>query len=177
MGVRIEVPSTDIDGDIIVYLFEWYESKDGVNWIRRPELSGNLSPFFPGEPEISSLYTQLTQVAETWRVDVTPIEAYTVSKKGEPARKGAPIAGEKGTAQVTILANLASGSGTSDNIFNGPDLVAFLSLWHQTKGDLPPDLRNLFFDSGDSDSTQIGTHQLFPLCTLGWYQELGSPRK
>ncbi|MCA9419120.1 MAG: hypothetical protein KC917_22790, partial [Candidatus Omnitrophica bacterium] len=77
IAVLITKQSTDADGDVIVYLFEWYRLNSDGFWERRPEVSGNLSPFSPGEPEISGLYT----AGEMWEVRVTPYEARTLVKR------------------------------------------------------------------------------------------------
>lgn len=99
MAVFITQFSTDADGDFIVYLFEWFRLDSSGEWQRRPEVSGNLSPFFPGEPEISGLYT----AGETWKVEVTPLEARSLAKR--LAAKGLPgiVTGEPARLQWVVL--------------------------------------------------------------------------
>lgn len=99
MAVFITEFSTDADGDVVVYLFEWFRLDANGEWQRRPEVSGNLSPFFPGEPEISGLYT----AGESWKVEVTPLEARTLAKR--LAAKGLPgiVTGEPASLQWVVL--------------------------------------------------------------------------
>ena len=169
LAVRIETPSSDADGDTLLYLFEWFESDDGSNWVRRPELSGNLKPFVTGEPEISSLYTQ---IAEYWRVQVTPVEADTVAKKGgSPKVAGSPVTGEPGVDQVLILPDLAvSSSGNPEDRIDSDDLLALLEVWGITKSNLSGPLQDQFFDSFDSNDSKVGLRHLLALARYGWYR-------
>lgn len=161
--------SEDADGDDLVYLFEWYESSDGVNWTRRPELSGNPQALQFGQPEISSLFTQ---IAEFWRIDITPVEIDSLptiasSKASASAKRlNEIIAGAKGSYSVLILPDL-----NGDDQVNHDDLLSLLTVWHKRKGDLDLGTRRLFFEPGDLDTLRIGTKELFILGSRGWFQE------
>jgi hypothetical protein len=171
LAVWIEVFSTDPDEDDIHYLFEWYESSDGENWTRRPEVSGSLNPFFPGSPSVSPLYTQ---VGEHWRVDVTPVESHTVKESSE--RFGSAldesVAGVPGSDSVLIWANLVDvvGSDPGESRIDSADLLVLLSVWHNTQEEIPPSTRSLFFETGTPSGTRIGLKHLFELTLNGWYR-------
>jgi hypothetical protein len=176
LAVRIETESVDPDGDTVLYLIEWFESDDGVNWTRRPELSGNLKPFVAGEPEISSLYTQ---VAEFWRVQVTPVEAHTVSKKGETSKgEGEPIVGQAGTDTVLILPDVAASlSGGQEGMIDSDDLLVLLGIWGVQKSDAPADLLEQFFDASDLPEDRIGLRHLLILARYGWHRTAQSDQE
>ena len=146
----------------IFYLFEWYESSDGVNWERRPEVSGNLRPFFPGEAEISSLYTQ---AGEYWRVQVTPIEADTVQKgNNRILEETVPVMGEPGVFEVLILPELSY-----DQVFDPNDLLLLKSAWETDPDDLEPAIRVLFYENGDAPIDHSRFLRILGIIQDGWY--------
>ncbi len=121
MAVLITTQSTDADGDSIVYLFEWFRLTPEGEWDRRPEVSGSLSPFAPGEPEISGLYT----AGETWKVEVTPLESRSLSKRLGSKGVGV-IAGLPGVDRWIVLPDFA-GDGKVDV----HDILRFVEMWHE----------------------------------------------
>lgn len=163
LAVWIDTESVDPDGDTIVYLFEWFSSNNGEDWTRRPEVSGNLSPFFPGNSSISSIYTL---AAEFWRVEVTPIEAHTLSKSR--TSKGLPILGGKGSAETMILPDL-----DGDNTVGPDDLTLLLSIWHREKSELPDEASKMFFRDADPPESRIGLGQLWHVTLYGWGRKGG----
>lgn len=171
LAVYIVTGSFDPDGDEFIYIFEWYESNDGVNWVRRPELSASL-PFSVGQPEISSLYTQ---VAEHWRVEVTAVETDTIGLKASKLRDhSGPVFGEMGMDEVVIQANLSlAGTPGETEKIDAPDLLMLMSVYGETKDTIGPEMRDYFFDSEDASSERIGFPQLLGLAGHGWYREVG----
>jgi hypothetical protein len=171
-AVWIENESIDVDGDQVLYMFEWFESSDGSSWNRRPELSGNLNPFFPGVPEISRLYAHSrTQAGEYWRVDVTPVDFpvdetnFSASSVSQPTTKD-DLAILKASAEVVILPDL-----NQDNKVDSGDLLLLKSVWEMKKVDVATGLRGLLFDQSDPLSAQVGLSHLLRIGFLGWYQE------
>jgi hypothetical protein len=157
LAIYIDQDSVDADDDDFFYVIEWYESLDGENWTLRPLISGRRTfPYLQGQPQISNLYTQM---AEFWRVDVTPIEAWTLPQKG------AVSSGPTGTKMVYILPDLGG-----DHFVNGSDLVTLISNWNKTKGELPEGVKPLFFEGNDPDSAKVGVQDLIKLGTKGWYR-------
>ncbi|MCA9435405.1 MAG: FG-GAP repeat protein, partial [Candidatus Omnitrophica bacterium] len=125
IAVLITKQSTDADGDVIVYLFEWYRLNSDGFWERRPEVSGNLSPFSPGEPEISGLYT----AGEMWEVRVTPYEARTLVKRSGQKGVGGAVSGPSATDRWVVLPNL-----NGDRILDIHDLLLLVEMWHEEHG-------------------------------------------
>ncbi|NUN98105.1 MAG: LamG domain-containing protein [Candidatus Omnitrophica bacterium] len=165
LAVLITQESIDPDGDFVTYVFQWFESTDGVSWTLRPEVSGNLIPFVQGQPEISNLYTQ---GAEFWRVDVIPVD---LSKREKALLETNPSAldgkaltvGEIGTARVYILPDL-DGNGVVD----AGDLLRLLPLWGKSKQELGPDLQQVYFDTTEPGNSAIGPEHLFKLLVKDW---------
>ena len=122
MAVFITQLSTDADGDAIVYLFEWYRLDSEGNWDRRPEVSGSLSPFSPGEPEISGLYT----AGEVWKVEVTPYEARTLAKRSGLKGVEDAIAGPPAVNRWIVLPDLDD-DGTIDH----DDVIDLVEIYHE----------------------------------------------
>ena len=176
LAVILNQLSVDDDGDDIVYLFEWYESPDGVNWTKRPEISGNLSPFFPGLPEISPLYRTFVQAGENWRVDVTPIEAFSVAKllKHNMDNKTEPVLGPTVSARIVILTNLVSHGidGVPERI-DPADLALLIEVWHLRKDQLQNPIKGYFFGGNDPADSQVGVRHLLSLGPMGWYRTVG----
>lgn len=165
LAVLITEESTDVDGDTIVYLFEWFDSPNGLTWHRRPELSGNLDPFFPGEPEISSLYTRLVQAAEHWRVDVTPVELPPgMTKERLTGGSTSLVTGEKASIRWIVLPDL-----DGDRTVGPSDLLFLNSLWGRTKESLSQTDRELLFDENASATHEIGLTHLLNLA-ISWQQ-------
>lgn len=157
LAVYIEEESFDADGDDFFYVIEWYESLDAEKWSLKPLISGRRTPpYLQGQPEISKFYTQM---AEFWRVDVTPIETWTLTQKGPIAN--APT----GTNIVYVLPDLGG-----DHFVNSDDLNILLSHWRQTKGELPDAVKPLFFENEDLDSSKVGIKDLLNLGIKGWYR-------
>ncbi len=165
IAVVITTESTDIDDDRIVYLFEWFDSLNGVDWHRRTELSGNLNPFFPGEPEISNLWTRLVQAAEYWRVDVTPVEIpQGVAKEDlEGVSKGF-VVGEAASKEWFVLPDL-----DGDNQVGAEDVLLVHSLWGTTKESLPQADQELLFSETATATDEVGLEHLLNLA-LTWEQ-------
>lgn len=167
----LKTPSTDADGDQVLYIFEWYESGDGVNWSRRPELSGNAPPYYDrGEPEISELYTNLVQAGEYWRVDVTPIEvldekSLTSGRPGDFLEKSAANS-QTGSAQVFVLPDL-----DGDDSAGPSDLILLKSVWHKGGEEVDDRLRQVLFDPEDENPDRIGTEDLLHLL-MGWRETI-----
>jgi sugar lactone lactonase YvrE len=165
MAVWFDGLSSDADGDSVVYLFEWYESQDGVNWRRRPEVSGNLIPFFPGEPEISGIYTTFTQGGEHWRVVVTPIESWILNGLNKGLTDGSEIpVGDSAVREVIVLYDLDGNHNVNDF-----DLFMMSRLWHQEKRNVPQSLRTLLFDDTEPDDTTVTIRQFLTLTIQGWH--------
>jgi hypothetical protein len=179
MASWLKTPSIDADGDPVLYIFEWYESDDGVAWTRRPELSGNAPPYYDrGEPEISELYTNLLQAGEYWKVDVTPIEV--LDKKNLQSGwtgESSPVSSrllmnrsvrnsQTGSAQVLVLPDL-----DGDDTAGPSDLILFRSVWHKQKEEVGPPLRQSLFDPEDGNPARIGPAHLFHLL-LGWQESI-----
>jgi hypothetical protein len=163
LAAKIITESTDIDGDTIRYLYEWYESQDGQNWTRRPELSGGLDPYAQGEPEVSRLFTQ---AADYWRIDITPVEAHTLSKSIEAGpREKAAITGKKGTASVFVLPDF-----NGNKVIDADDLLLLLSVWGKTKTEVAPGLREVFFDINDPMDKKVGLQDLLNFNSEGWHR-------
>ncbi|MCA9425016.1 MAG: hypothetical protein KC994_08075, partial [Candidatus Omnitrophica bacterium] len=166
LAVLITQESIDVDDDLIVYLFEWFDSPDGIVWHRRPELSGNLNPFFPGEPEVSDLLLRLIQAAEYWRVDVTPIEVPPGLAKGQiVGSTGNWVVGPTQSRQKIILPDL-----DGDNSVGSEDLLFIESRWGKSKQSLSENDRDLLFSESSSATDEIGIRHLFNL-VLTWYED------
>jgi len=161
LAVFIVNDSVDLDEDDIVYLIEWYESRDAVNWTRRSELSGNPEARFFGERQIISAFTQ---VSEFWRIDVTPIEVSSLptvpsgfgKNPTQPSKQ--IISGELGTHRVFVLPDL-----NGDNVIDFLDLLAFEPLWQVENEDLDINSARLFFEPGTLPTQRIGPSELFDL--------------
>lgn len=152
LAVAFDVLSEDADGDVIEYLFEWYEGPDGVNWTLRPELSGNAAAGDFGEPEISDLFTQ---IAEFWRIDITPLEFDSLTTKGI-------VSGDTGTHSVFVFPDL-----NGDNLFNSKDVIVLLASWHKNSPELDSATRPLFFEPDDQGVRRVGPDDLFKLLLAG----------
>jgi streptogramin lyase len=168
LGIWIVEPSTDADDDPVDYIFEWYESSNGSTWNRRPELSGSFNPPFytRGVPEISDLYTQ---IAEFWKVEVTPVDLYDEPAKAANDEKDlseALSSGEKATYTTRILPDL-----DGDNLVGVPDLLFLKSVWGVKKADLQLEDRRLFFDSTDDPNAKVGLDHLLGIACGGWHGE------
>lgn len=166
LAVIIEDPyPTDADGDTVLPIFEWYESSDGTNWTRRPELSGGLTPEYDrGEPEISGLYTQF---AEYWRVDVSMVDFAP-----EPAgfTKGATDPGTV-TPPVTTTVYVLPDLNNDDQV-DALDLTLLLESWGKNRLEVDPTLRPYLFESGAPLSDRVGPNRLLGLSQEGWQQGL-----
>lgn len=160
LAVLIVQQDPDPDGDTIFYVFEWFQSEDGVDWTRRPELSGSLPPpvYIRGQPEISSLYTQIGMY---WRVDVTAWDGFleSESKSGQTLKS----LGSKAEAVVYVKPDL-----TGDMTVNEADLLVVLENWKRSKGELPPDVSSMFFGVTAPDDSQIGVRHLFEVALKNW---------
>jgi hypothetical protein len=169
LAVWIEVPSIDPDGDLVLYIFEWYSSFDGVAWTRRPELSGSLSPFTAGEPEISSLYTRQ---APFWAVTVTPIEAHTIGGKSAKGIEiaGVPVVGTPGVFQVQVLPDF-----DGDDLVEVSDVLQLRGMWHWSKREVPLDRRGILFAPEAAEDAEIGASQLFRMMAL-WQVQGGATK-
>ena len=150
------------------------KSSNGIDWTRRPELSGNLHPFVSGTSQIMAQYTQ---IAEHWRVDVTPVEAHTVAKSLEEAsgKTLEPVLGEAVSDSVFIWADLVQSSDPEEEriIIDAADLLFLKSVWHKTKSDLDSDTQELFFEGSAPGGAQVGLGSFFSLALQQWYQDLG----
>jgi len=166
LAVYFVKSSTDVDGDFVDYIFEWYESSNAINWTRRPELSGAFRPFSRGEPEASNLYIQ---IAEFWRIDVTPVDfpnETSFKKAVENKDTGQAIsAGAKGTFTTRILPDL-----DGDDVVGVQDLLFLKSVWKKKKSELDPDTRKIFFDAAADPNAEVGVDQLLSLTLVAWYQ-------
>jgi hypothetical protein len=163
LAVWIDTPSVDPDGDVVLYLFEWYESQDGSNWTRRPEVSGNLRPFYPGSSEISSLYTQ---AAEFWRVVVTPIEADTLAKRaGLQGKEANIVVGDAGVSQVFIVPDLVE-----DQVIDPKDLLLLKAAWGSNLDELDPGIRVLFYENGEVPVDGGRLFRILAIIQQGWYR-------
>jgi len=156
----------------VLYAFEWFESSDGENWRRRSELSGHVDPFAQGVSAVAALYTQM---AEYWRVVVTPVEFELPGKlsggeSGAAAGEAAKSSGAGQSAEdiVFILPDL-----TGDDRVDGEDVLVLLSVWHQGKGDMDAAFRDFFFERTASDTARIGPGHLFQLGGNAWQVEAG----
>jgi hypothetical protein len=167
LAVWFVVESEDPDGDLVLPVFEWFESSDGETWNRRTELSGSIDPYEKGEPEISSLYTQM---AEYWQVVVTPVEFEAVGKPvevmsaAELAALEVVQAGESALDDVYILPDL-----NGDDRVDGEDLLVLRSVWHKRKSELDTDLSPLFFEPKAAAESQVGASFLFLLGGNAWH--------
>ncbi|MCA9440081.1 MAG: hypothetical protein KC964_04680, partial [Candidatus Omnitrophica bacterium] len=112
---------------------------------------------------ISSIYTL---AAEFWRVEVTPIEAHTLSNS--KSSKGLPILGGKGSAETMILPDL-----DGDNTVGPDDLTLLLSIWHREKSELPDEASKMFFRNADPPESRIGVGQLWHVTLYGWGRKGG----
>lgn len=153
LAVWFDTLSTDADGDEMVYLFEWYESPEGILWQRRPEISGNLRPFYPGEAALSGLYTRFTQGGEHWRVKVTPVELWTLQSKQIAVENLEDLPSV--IREVVILYDL-DGSHTVDAL----DLFLMSQMWYSEKAQVKENLRYMVFDPVLPD-TSLFTVQRF----------------
>jgi len=122
--------STDADNDAIVYLFQWFRlDLEGI-WQMRPEVSGTLQPYSPGQAEISGLYT----AGETWKVEVTPLEARTLVKRGGAKGIGEVIAGPPAIDQWIVLPDFGN-----DGMIDSEDILTLLELWRNDIKAFPPE--------------------------------------
>ena len=158
LAVDLVVFSVDPDGDLVLYLIEWYESSDGENWVRRPELSGGLVPnFFPGSPEISKLYTQ---AADFWRVDVTPYD-FEIPKSTKGVNDQSDL---RQTATVFVFPTL-----NNDRQVDGADLIQLIGAWNKENQHVDEPLRDLLFEDGkDPLTAQVGFVHLLKV-SASWY--------
>lgn len=168
LAVWILVESTDPDGDTVDYVFEWFESEDGEEWRRRTELSGSLDPYNEGEPEISRLYTQM---AEFWKVVVTPVELEHATSGATELLPSHLIAapqvaalGSSAAQDVFIIPDL-----TGDDRVDCEDLIVLRSVWHERKEEMDPNLGVLFFEASEPVHAQVGIRHLLKLAAMGWY--------
>jgi len=163
MAAQIVSESVDLDDDMVIYLYEWYESTDGSHWRRRPELSGNPPPYYDqGEPAVSELFTSFVHAGEYWRVDVTPIEITekaAIVGTGQPALdlKGA-LMGQPGSDRAFVLVDL-DGSERVDSA----DLLALCANWYRTREQVNSRIRRVFFGNDDPAKTCIGSCDLLNL--------------
>jgi hypothetical protein len=166
LAVWLKEPSTDADGDLVLYLFEWYEmDKDGI-WNRRPELSGSYPPNYDrGEPEISNLYTQ---IGEAWRVDVSTLEVEggETSFKKEPkgTSGGIRMIETVSAVPVPILPDL-----NDDGIVDDSDYLSLIEIKGLKVEDLPVSLRSHFREPGAQGSgPAFSPRELLHLSPFGW---------
>jgi len=171
LAVWVMEPSVDPDGDAVGLVFQWFESSDGVNWNLRTEMSGRIDPYDRGEPEVSGLYTQMS---EFWRVDVFPVEfGIPAGKAGASSPEylaglAVESAGDPVTDTVYVLPDLSG-----DRRVDGEDLAVLMSLWHRTKADLDSGVRPWFFESSAPPTSVIGPEFLFRLGIGGWHRGSG----
>jgi len=164
LAVPIILDSTDDDDDFILYVYEWYESSDGENWMRRSELSGSFEPFAQGQPEISHLFTQ---IAEHWRIDVTPVD-FPVGKGHLPAehQKGSPPP-DRATDSVFILPSL-----NDDGTVDSKDMIELFSVYRLQNQHLSGEIKDRLFEVGrDSDTATVGFVQLLEVSN-SWYEHV-----
>ncbi len=168
LAVWIDHQDPDPDGDPILYVFEWFESSDGLNWIRRPEVSGTLPPplYLPGEPEISHLYTQ---VGDIWRVEVTAWDGvehetdYGCSEGQGKASIEKLLGGNTSSREVGVLPDL-----NGDGIVETSDLIILKNEWKKCRSEMSPEIADMFFERGSRDDERIGIDQLFDLALKNW---------
>ncbi len=168
LAVWIDHQDPDADGDSILYVFEWFESSNGTDWNRRPEISGTLPPpvYSSGEPEISHLYTQ---VGDRWRVDVTAwdgVESETDFGCTESSSKlrpsGSPVLNVV-SDETSVIPDLDGDGHVLES-----DLIILKGAWKKDRSELDPDLADMFFERGvDTDAT-IGLDQLIELAIKNW---------
>lgn len=169
LAVYLENPDpVDVDGDLVVPLFVWSQSTDGATWIVRPELSGRLTPVFvQGEPEISSLYTQ---IAEYWRVDVSYVDFKNETDfKAATTISSLSLLGNKDLSDTDTETTFILPDLDGDNQVGPSDMVLLESVWGETKSEVPSSLRPLFFEASDPADTYISLRELLGLGGLGWY--------
>ncbi len=122
--------STDADDDAVVYQFQWFRLDAEGEWQLRPEVSGTLQPYSPGEAEISGLYT----AGETWKVEVTPIEARALVKRaGSKGLMGLP-AGPPAIEQWIVLPDFGS-----DGMIDSADILTLLELYRSEDAPFAPE--------------------------------------
>lgn len=171
LAVWIDQESMDPDGDPLAYLFEWFDSVDGITWRRRAEMSGNLSPFYPGASEISKLYTQ---AAEFWKVRVTPVElsggaqGYTkgmilTEEDLSLLREQTLIPGRAAEDQVFIIPDL-----NGDGVVDIEDLLILRLAWKKGRTELPSNIATLFFEPGAAATEKVGLHLLLKMSQQSW---------
>ncbi|MCA9438852.1 MAG: hypothetical protein KC978_23915, partial [Candidatus Omnitrophica bacterium] len=168
LAVIFDQASVDPDGDPVVYVFEWFESSDGENWTRRPEISGTLPPplYVSGEPEISGLYTQM---GEYWRVEVTAWDGILEAKRWQSTQIEAANA-----KQVfgPIRNQVRVSTSLNGDLSIGPDDMLFLlGLWHKTKGELSDSMSLKFFEPSMPDDSKVGKEHLMRIGLEGWYYQ------
>ncbi len=113
--------SIDADNDGVVYLFQWFRLDSEGEWQLRPEVSGTLQPYSPGQAEISGLYT----AGETWKVEVTPYEARSLVKRNNDAKgSSGVIAGLTAVEQWIVLPDFGN-----DGMIDSADILILLELW------------------------------------------------
>ncbi len=170
LAVTLENPDpVDADGDLVVPLFMWSQSTDGSQWVTRTELSGRLTPvFIQGEPEISSLYTQ---IAEYWRVDVNYVDFKNETDFNTAVNKGDPsLLIDKDISQTDTETTFILPDLDGDDQVGPSDLLVLESVWGKTRSEVPIPLRQLFFEGSDPANTRISLRELLGLGGLGWYR-------
>ncbi|NUN95479.1 MAG: hypothetical protein HUU16_04845 [Candidatus Omnitrophica bacterium] len=173
LAVLLENPDpVDPDGDVILPLFSWYQSVNASAWIRRPELSGSLFPnFYPGQPEISALYTQ---AAEYWRVDVTFVD-FENELAAQAALHGKSLFDpEKDVSDTDTYVTFILPDIDGDNQVGASDLLLMRSFWLNTQSEIPIRYRPAFFEPSDSPEKRIGVENLLGLAGPGWHRGAGN---
>ena len=172
LAVRVDnLIVTDVDGDIVRPLFEWYESGPDGGWVLRGELSGFFAPpfFSAGSAQVSNLFTQ---AGEDWRVDVTFLDFinetdFKATSTKPPQYDLLKELGPTSTDSVTVIPDLEG-----SNFVDVHDALFLYPLWNRTKGDLDAGTRELFFEETEPDTATIGFSDLFHLARF-WYQGVG----
>ncbi len=170
LAVTLENPDpVDADGDLVVPLFMWSQSTDGSQWVTRTELSGRLTPvFIQGEPEISSLYTQ---IAEYWRVDVNYVDFKSETDFNTAVIKGDPsLLIHNDISRTNSKTTFILPDVDGDDQVGPSDLLVLESVWGKTKREVPSSLRPLFFESSDPANARISLREILGLGGLGWYR-------
>ncbi|MCA9417283.1 MAG: NHL repeat-containing protein [Candidatus Omnitrophica bacterium] len=173
LAVWIDHQDPDPDGDPILYVFEWFESSDGEEWTRRPEVSGTLPPpvYSSGEPEISSLYIQ---VGDLWRVEVTAWDgvadetSFGCSADTSKERLYKALNMNKVARETEVMPDL-DGDGRVEN----SDLLVLKKAWKKPKSELSTEIADLFFEREEDGSSSVGLDQLLNVALRNWRQRGG----
>lgn len=172
LAAWIDKESEDLDNDLVVYVFEWYEVTGAGVAHRRPEVSGHAPPYYnPGEPEISSLYTQ---VAETWQIRVTPYDypqqkdsiLWDTGANGRIMKTAVP--GSQASFEVRIRPDL-----NGDDVVTVEDLLLYKGVHNQTKEEVLPELRPFFFEPDDPMELRVPASFLWDCAGRDWYRQTG----